>query len=77
MSKQQEVRAELAGNVYKILVSVGDEVNKGDQLIVLESMKMEIPVIAPKAGTVTAVNTSADSVIAEGDVLVVMEVPTD
>lgn len=74
MSKDLEVRAELAGNVFKILVNVGDEVAKGDQLVILESMKMEIPLVAPKAGVVKDIAAVPDAVVAEGDSLVIIEV---
>jgi len=70
-----DVCAEMVGNVFRILVAAGDSVAKGDHLIVLESMKMEIPVVAPKSGTVQAVNTTENAVVSEGDVLVVLEVP--
>ena len=69
-----EVRTELAGNVFKILVAVGDTVSRGEQVVILESMKMEIPVITRKSGTVTAVNTTQDAVVSERDVLVVLDV---
>ena len=69
-----EVRTELVGNVFKILVAVGDTVSRGEQVVILESMKMEIPVITRKSGTVTAVNATQHAVVSEGDVLVVLDV---
>ncbi len=56
-----EVRSMVAGNIWKILVKVGDEVKEGDTLFIMEVMKMEIPHEAPRTGTVKAVH------FAEGD----------
>jgi acetyl-CoA carboxylase biotin carboxyl carrier protein len=58
-----EVRAEMVANVWKVLVSEGDHVDDGDTLVILESMKMEIPVLAEESGTVTKL------LVAEGDVV--------
>jgi len=58
-----EVRAEMVANVWKVLVSQGDHVDDGDTLVILESMKMEIPVLAEESGTVTKL------LVAEGDVV--------
>lgn len=69
-----DVCAELSGNVFRILVAAGDQVAKGEQLMVLESMKMEIPVIAPAAGRVHVVNATQDAVVQEGDVVVQLAV---
>jgi acetyl-CoA carboxylase biotin carboxyl carrier protein len=68
-----EVRAELVGNVWKIEAKVGDRVNEDDTLIILESMKMEIPVLAPAAGTVREIRVKEADVVKEGQVLVVLE----
>ena len=51
----QTVRGDVAGRVWKVLVKAGDRVAAEDTLVILESMKMEIPVVAPVAGTVTAI----------------------
>lgn len=64
------VRAELTANVFRVLVDVGASVAKGDELMILESMKMEIPVIATRSGLVTSVDAAPNSVVQEGDVLV-------
>jgi len=64
------VKAVLAGNIFKVHVAVGDEVQKGDPLLVVEAMKMETVVVAPKAGTVTAVNVAEGGVVAVGDAMV-------
>jgi acetyl-CoA carboxylase biotin carboxyl carrier protein len=67
-----EVKAELVGMVWKILVKPGDRVEADQELIVLESMKMEIPVIAPRAGVVHEVRVRETDVVAENQVLVVL-----
>jgi len=66
------VRSEIAGSVWKIEVTVGDAVAEEDPLIILESMKMEIPLLAPRAGTVKEILVSEGEAIAEGDVAVVL-----
>jgi len=67
-----EVRAEMVANVWKVLVTAGDPVDDGDTLVILESMKMEIPVIAESAGTITELAVSEGDVVQEGDLLVVI-----
>jgi biotin carboxyl carrier protein len=67
-----EVRAEMVANVWKTVVQQGDVVAEGDVLVVLESMKMEIPVLAECAGTVTALPVAEGSVVQEGDLLAVL-----
>ncbi len=64
-----EVRAEMVANVAKVLVSAGDSVAFGDTLVLLESMKMEIPVFVEHAGTVTVVGVSEGDVVQEGDLI--------
>jgi acetyl-CoA carboxylase biotin carboxyl carrier protein len=65
-----EIVAEMVANVLTVDVEPGDAVAAGDTVIVLESMKMEIPVIAEEAGTVRAVKIAPADVVQEGDVLV-------
>ena len=67
------VTSEVPGKVVDIEVSVGDEVDEDDSLIVLESMKMEIPVDSPADGKVTAILVSVDDMIEEGDEIAVIE----
>ena len=67
-----EVRAEIAANVWQVLVQPGAEVDEGDELVILESMKMEIPVPAPSGGTVSEVRVKPEDQVQEGDVLVVL-----
>ena len=67
------VEAEMVANVWKVLVAPGAQVAEGDTLVILESMKMEIPVVAPQGGTVTTVNVVEGGVVQEGDVIAVVE----
>lgn len=62
--------APITGSVWKILVAVGDAVRPGDELVILESMKLEIPVEAERDGTVRRVLVAEGASVAEGDVLV-------
>ena len=68
-----EVRAEIAANVWQVHVEVGQTVAAGDTLMILESMKMEIPVEAPVAGTVRELSVRPDDQVQEGDLLAVIE----
>jgi biotin carboxyl carrier protein len=68
----EEIRAEMVANVWKVVVADGDSVSDGDTLVILESMKMEIPVIAEADGTVT-VKVNEGDVVQEGDLLAVIE----
>jgi acetyl-CoA carboxylase biotin carboxyl carrier protein len=68
-----DVEAHITGTVWKIEVSVGDEVDEGDTVAILESMKMEMPVEAEDAGTVSAIKVEEGQSVQEGDVLVVLE----
>ena len=64
-----EIVAEMVGNVMSVAVSAGEHVSAGDTVVVLESMKMEIPVIAEHDGTVRSVKIAPADVVQEGDVL--------
>ena len=68
-----DIAAHITGNVWKIEVSVGDEVEDGDTVVILESMKMEIPVEAEDDGTVKEIRCAEGDSVSEGDVLVVLE----
>jgi biotin carboxyl carrier protein len=68
-----EVAAEIAGNVWKIETSVGAQVEEEDVLLILESMKMEIPVEAPRAGRVAELRVAEGDSIEEGAILVVLD----
>jgi biotin carboxyl carrier protein len=69
----REVHAEMVANVWKVVVELGTLVAVGDTLLILESMKMEIPVLAERAGIVVEVAVTEGDVVQEGDVLVVLE----
>jgi acetyl-CoA carboxylase biotin carboxyl carrier protein len=66
------VYAEMVANVFSVAVSEGDSVEPGATLLVLESMKMEIPVLSEVGGTVTEVKVQKGDVVQEGDVLIVV-----
>ena len=68
-----EVASEVTGNVWKVEVSPGAQVAAGDVLLILESMKMEIPVEAPAAGTVREVRVATKDPVAEDQVVVVLD----
>jgi biotin carboxyl carrier protein len=70
---QSEVASELVANVLSVDVEVGQQVREGDALVILESMKMEIPVLAPHDGVVAEVRTAAGDVVQDGDVMVVIK----
>lgn len=69
-----EVKADVTGSVWKIMVRVGDQVSEDDELVILESMKMEIPLLAPEGGTVKEILVKENDVSNEGDTVVVLEV---
>jgi acetyl-CoA carboxylase biotin carboxyl carrier protein len=69
----ERVEAPVTGSVWKVDCSVGDEVGEGQTLVILESMKMEIPVEAEAPGRVSEVTCSPGEAITEGSVLVVLE----
>jgi acetyl-CoA carboxylase biotin carboxyl carrier protein len=68
-----EVQAEMVANVWKVVVAPGASVSAGDPLVILESMKMEIPVESPTAGTVKEIRVAEGGVVQEGDVIAVVE----
>ncbi len=68
----KEVRSEVAGNVWKITSAVGDTVSEGDTLIIVESMKMEIPVEATRSGVIKEIRVAEGEAIAEGLVVAVI-----
>jgi biotin carboxyl carrier protein len=68
-----EVECEVQGTVWKVLVAEGDRVGAGDVLLILESMKMEIPLESPVAGLVTALRVAPDQAVAEGDIVVLID----
>jgi acetyl-CoA carboxylase biotin carboxyl carrier protein len=68
-----EVIAVMAGNVWKVLVKVGDQVEEGQDVVILESMKMEIPIAAEFDGTVKEVKVNEGDFVNEGDVILEIE----
>ena len=71
--KTADVVAEMVANVLKVTVATGDRIAVGDTVVLLESMKMEIPVLAEHRGTVSAVKVGEGDVVQEGDALVTLE----
>ena len=68
-----EIKSPTAGSVWKILVKIGDPVSEGDELLILELMKMEIGVEAPHSGTVASIAVDEGAVVAESDLLLTLD----
>jgi len=68
-----DIEAHITGTVWKIEVGVGDSVSEGDTVVILESMKMEMPVEAEDEGTVKEIAIAEGQAVSEGDTLVVLE----
>ena len=68
-----EVEAHITGTVWKVEVEIGDSVSEGDTVVILESMKMEMPVEAEDAGTVKEILIEEGQAVNEGDALVVLD----
>lgn len=68
-----KVYASMAGNVWKIVVGVGDTVEEEQDVVILESMKMEIPIVSEESGTVVKINVQEGDFVNEGDLLVEIE----
>lgn len=68
----EEVRAELVANIARVVVAVGDVIEPGQMVVLLESMKMEIPVLAEHGGVVAEITVAQGDVVQEGDTLVVL-----
>lgn len=66
------VSASVPGKVFKVEASVGQAVKAGDNIIILEAMKMEIPVVAPVDGTIASINVAVGDAVENGDVLATM-----
>jgi acetyl-CoA carboxylase biotin carboxyl carrier protein len=65
----EEVRAEMVGNVMKVVAAPGDTLAAGDTLVLLESMKMEIPVVTEDGGVVRAITVTEGQVVQQGDLI--------
>ena len=68
----EEVRAEIVASVLEVVVSEGDRIGRGEVVVLLESMKMEIPVLAEVAGTISKVSVAVGDVIQAGDLIAVI-----
>jgi acetyl-CoA carboxylase biotin carboxyl carrier protein len=68
-----DVEAHITGTVWKIEVKVGDTIAEGDTVVILESMKMEMPVEAEDAGTVAEIRCEEGQSVSEGDTLVILD----
>lgn len=69
-----DVRAEISGNVWKIEAAIGDMLKEDDSIAILESMKMEIPVIAPEDGKLLEILVAEGDTVADGDIIARLEV---
>lgn len=69
----EEIRAHITGVVFQVTAKAGDRVAAGEPVIVLESMKMEIPVEAPRDGTVTEIRVGEGQTVQEGETVAVLE----
>lgn len=69
----EEIKAEMVANVLNVLVREGESIGDGDTVVLLESMKMEIPVLAESSGVVTKLAVREGDVVQEGDLIAVVE----
>ena len=69
----EEIKAHITGVVFQVMAKAGDKVGEGDPVIVLESMKMEIPVEAPRAGVVKEIKVAEGQTVQEGETVAVLE----
>jgi acetyl-CoA carboxylase biotin carboxyl carrier protein len=67
------VKSEIAGNVWKIQTKPGDRIEVDGEIMILESMKMEIPVLSPKAGTIKEIRVSEGEAIDEGQLVAILD----
>ena len=67
------VKSEIAGNVWKIQTKPGDKIEVDGEIMILESMKMEIPVLSPKAGTIREIRVSEGESIGEGQLVAILD----
>ncbi|MET7747026.1 biotin/lipoyl-binding carrier protein [Micromonospora sp. NPDC005367] len=72
MEMAEEIRAEMVANVWKVVASQGDSVSEGDTLVILESMKMEIPVVAESDGILQRLAVNEGDVVQDGDLIAVI-----
>lgn len=67
-----EVKSQMTGSVWKVVVAVGQQVKEDEELIILESMKMEIPIIAPEKGVIKEILVNESDFVSEGDVVIIL-----
>lgn len=72
MSDTVSVRSPSVGRILEVLVSAGDQVEAEDELLILESMKLEIPVLAPRAGRVESIETTVEAQVQTNDLLLTL-----
>ncbi len=70
---EYEAKSEVTGSIWKIVTEVGQKLEAGDTIMIIESMKMEIPVIAEEGGTIKAFLVKEETPVAEGQVVAVLE----
>lgn len=68
-----EVKTQMTGSVWKITVEVGQEVSEDQEVVILESMKMEIPILAPEDGVIKEIKVKVGDFVSEGDVVILIE----
>jgi acetyl-CoA carboxylase biotin carboxyl carrier protein len=68
-----EAKAEVTGSVWKIVAEVGSRLEAGDTIMILESMKMEIPVLAEEAGTLAELSVAEGAAVSEGQVVAILQ----
>jgi len=69
-----ELKTEITGNVWKVLKAPGDRVEEDEAVVILESMKMEIPIAAPEAGVIRELRVREGDSVSDGDVVATLEV---
>ncbi|MFP7755480.1 biotin/lipoyl-containing protein [Thermodesulfobacteriota bacterium B35] len=77
LARQGDIRAPFAGNLYAVSVEIGQEVAEGDQLAVLEAMKMQTPITSEVAGTVSEIQAKVGQALQPGDPILTIEIPEE
>ena len=70
---QETVEVPIAGKIISVEVKLGDEVKEGDTICILESMKMENPILAPADGTITQIGVTAEQIVKPGDLISIID----
>lgn len=74
MSKQVEILSDVTGSVWRVLLAIGDQVQAEEPILLIESMKMEIPLVSEKSGVLIKLNVEEGDAVVEGQVLAVIDV---